>query len=163
MEATAALGLAGNITQFLDFSVKLCATVSEIYRSGTGSSKHNADTEILANSLASSLDVVSEDLTKYYAILGSGAAAQATSGTQQHTIRAVVNGCREVALDMVGRLEKLKAGKDSGKWKSFLVAVKSTWREKEILELGGKLHKFRTELQWAIVVSLRCVHSYPVR
>ncbi len=156
MEATAALGLAGNITQFLDFSAKLCRTISEIYHSGSGASKHNADTETLTNAFASSLDTVSRDLAKYCAFLGDDAATQGT-GSGQSEIQAVVDGCRDVALDMLGRLEKLKTGKDAGKWKSFLVAVKALWMEKEIFEVEQKLRKFRTELQWVIVVSLRSV------
>ena len=147
-----------NTTQFLDFGVKLCATVSEIYHSGTGSSKNNADSEILTNSFASSLDTISGDLAKYCAFLGNDAAVPiAATAPNQHQIGHVVEGCRGIAQDMLRRLEKLKAGKDSGRWKSFLVAVKSLWKAQEIIEIQHKLHLFRTELQWAIVVSLRSV------
>ncbi|KAK0705521.1 hypothetical protein B0H67DRAFT_649843 [Lasiosphaeris hirsuta] len=71
MEATVALGLAGNITQFLDFGLKLCKTVSEIYRSGTGITKYNAETEALTKNFAFGLDNLSGDLTKYYAYLAT--------------------------------------------------------------------------------------------
>jgi len=154
MEATVALGLAGNVTQFLDFGIKLCRTINQIYNSSSGASNHNAATETLVTAFLSSLDAVSRDLAKYCAYLGDDAAAQGAV-LVHNEILAVMDGCRDLALDMLGRLEKLKADKNSKMWKSFLQAIEALWREQEILEVEQKLHKFRTELQWIIVVSLR--------
>lgn len=55
MEATVALGIAGNIVQFIDFSQKFCRAVFQIYHSATGATKHNDVVETLIDNFTSSL------------------------------------------------------------------------------------------------------------
>lgn len=163
MEATAALGLAGNISQFLEFGLKLCKTVAEISRSGSGITKNNADRERLTRNFASSLEVIKRDLSKYCTSLADDTSiagnttSQGGGGGDGGELQAIVDGCKSVALDMLGRLERLKIGENAGKLKSFAAAMKALWREKDLGEIEKKLHLFRSELHWAIVVSLRSV------
>ncbi|KAH7166454.1 hypothetical protein EDB81DRAFT_853098 [Dactylonectria macrodidyma] len=157
MEATTALGLAGNIVQFLDFSQKLCSTFFQIWQSANGLTKNNADTEFLVKNFSSSLDSVSADLAKYRTYLEDdvSTAGNKEGDADRGEMQTVVDGCREVASDLLDRLERLKAGKKSGKWKSLLAAVKAMWKEKELLGMEKLLRRFRSELQWTVVVSLR--------
>jgi hypothetical protein len=159
MEATAALGIAGNIVQFIDFSQKLCKTFSQIYQSATGATKHNNDTEVLINSFASSLDALSADLSKYYANLSTDVPADASSNDQVgDQMRCLVKNCREVAVELQRRLDSVKMrGQQAGKRKAILVAVKAMWKENEFQDVEQTLIRFRKELQWTVVVSLRSV------
>lgn len=51
MEALAAIGLAGNIVQFIDFTCKLLDQATSIYLSHTGSLGTDRDIETIARSL----------------------------------------------------------------------------------------------------------------
>ncbi|KAK1751211.1 hypothetical protein QBC47DRAFT_85811 [Echria macrotheca] len=159
MEATAALGIAGNVVQFLEFGQKLCRTFSQIHRSATGVTEHNNDTEILIHSFASNVGVISGDLAKYCAHLGAtkGPDGGMNSGQGGDQMQAVIRGCGEVAVDLLGRLDKLKScsGLPVGKRKAILTTVKAMWKGKELEDLELKLSRFRKELQWIVVVSLR--------
>lgn len=154
MEGVAALGLAGNITQFLEFGLKFCRTVNEIYHSASGITKHNTDVETLTNDFVCSLDKIEDDLTKYCAFLSGDASIEANKAGQRE-VHPVVEGCRRVAFTILDRLEGLKADRQVGKWKSFVAAVKALWRQEELQDLERQLEGFRAELQWIIVVSLR--------
>jgi len=156
MEAKAAFGIAGNIVQFLDFSQKLCRTFSQIYQSATGATKDNTDTKTLVNSFASGLNAISADLAKYCAYLSTDITTDRSIGHADGQMQTVIQSCREVAADLLGRLERVKLGsKQTGKRKAILVAVKAIWRETELLGLEQKLTRFRKELQWTVIVSLR--------
>ena len=48
LDPMAALGLAGNIVQFVDFSIKLVGKVHEIHKSVDGALAENLDIEIVA-------------------------------------------------------------------------------------------------------------------
>lgn len=159
MEATAALGIAGNIVQFIDFSQKLCKTISQIYKSATGTTKHINKTEVLVNSFSSSLDVLSADLSKYCAHLSSAVPEDASSNDQVgDQMQALVKNCREVAVELQRRLDSVKMkGQQSGKRKAMLVAVKAMWKEEEFQDVEQTLIRFRKELQWIVLVSLRSV------
>ena len=47
MDPLSALGVAGNVLQFVDFSAKVISTASELYRRADSSTLRNRDTEIL--------------------------------------------------------------------------------------------------------------------
>lgn len=159
MEATAALGIAGNIVQFIDFSQKFCRAVFQIYHLATGATKHNDAVETLIDNFTSSLDTLSADLSKYCAHLSSAVPGGASSNNHVgDQMQALVENCREVAVELQRRLDSVKMkGQQAGKRKAILVAVKAMWKEKEFQDLEQTLSAFRKELQWIVLVSLRLV------
>ncbi|KAF8253283.1 hypothetical protein K440DRAFT_657280 [Wilcoxina mikolae CBS 423.85] len=52
MEPLAAIGLVGNIVQFVDFTSKILSKTQQIYRSADGALSENIDTELVTNDLA---------------------------------------------------------------------------------------------------------------
>ncbi|KAK4449187.1 hypothetical protein QBC34DRAFT_425918 [Podospora aff. communis PSN243] len=128
--------------------------MTQIYRSASGSTKQNDDMEILTSNFACSLDDIERDLGKYCAYL-SGDATTEGEKAGEGDVRAVVDGCRRIAIGLLSRLKTLQVGSQAGRWKSLAAAVKSAWKEKELLQMESQLRKFRDELQWTIVVSLR--------
>jgi hypothetical protein len=157
MEATAALGIAGNVVQFIDFSQKLCSTVSQVYRSTDGISSANSNTELVAKNLLLSLDRISADVANYRSHLerdiptGTGGEGAA----DRDEMRKIIEGCRRVAAKLVSQLESLKAGRDPGKRKSLVVAVKAVWKKRELEDMEKELQNFRSQLEWRVVVALR--------
>jgi len=129
----------------IDFSQKLCAAFSQIWRSADGASRSNSDTELLVKNFLAGLDGLSAALRKYHAYLETGvirAVANKDDSADRNEIRAVIEGCRRAAATLVARLETLKTGKTAGKWTSLATAVKVVWKEKELREMEAELQKF---------------------
>jgi hypothetical protein len=148
MEAAAALGLAGNIVQFLDFSQKLSKTIFEIWNSANGITKLNSDKELLTQSFLTNLDSVCEDLIKYQGFL-------LHQCDQDDHIQAIIDGCRKLTDDLIQRIDKLRVTGQPSKLKSLMAAVKFLWKEQELVTLESQLSKFRHELESRVLFSLR--------
>lgn len=153
MEALAALGLAGNTVQFLDFSAKLCATSIEIYRAIDGASSSNAQSETLLKSFIESTDEVSSNLGRYQVALGAASRQASSRGEAQ--ISTIISDCQTIADDLVQRFEALKSSGKPEKWKSFVSGVKCMWKKQELEDLQNRLRHNREELEWRILLSLR--------
>jgi hypothetical protein len=109
MEPLAAIGLAGNITQFVDFGLQLCRTMTQIYRSASGSTKQNDDIEILINNFSCNLYDIERDLSKYCTYLSDDATTEGEK-SGEGDVHAVVDGCRRITTGLPGRLNTLKVG-----------------------------------------------------
>jgi hypothetical protein len=151
MEAVAAVGIAGNAVQFLDFSQKLYSTSLEIYRTTNGASTQNAQSEVLLRDFIESIDTVSSDLEQYRSALDlTSPLASGAGGVQD-----IVEDCRGLAGELLGRFEKLRAHGQVGPWKSLVKSVKCMWKEKELQDLQTRLGRYRHQLEWRVLISLR--------
>jgi hypothetical protein len=153
MEAGAAVGLAGNIVQFLDFSQKLTKTILEIWKSTTGSTKSNQNLAVTVQTFLQGLDSVASDLQEYRGFLG-----QLQPEIQDDHIQIVIEGCRHVADDLVSRLEKLRTTSRSTRWNALVTALKCLWKESELEEMDKQLGRLRRELETRVLFSLRYGH-----
>jgi hypothetical protein len=155
MEAVAALGIAGNVVQFIDFATKLCATSGEIYRHTNGASATNAQAEMLLKSFVETIDRVTSDLESYFSSLE---AASGQAQLQENVgVTDIIKDCQMIARDLSQRFNKLKTNEKPDRWKSFMAGVKCIWRKDELEELSNRLKKNREELQWRITLSVRQV------
>ena len=75
LDPLTALGLAGNIVQFVGFSSKIIGKARDIYKSADGSLLENLDAETVAQSLrvlysniASTINFVASRNTRYFRI-----------------------------------------------------------------------------------------------
>jgi hypothetical protein len=153
MEGLAALGIAGNAVQFLDFATKLCVTSIEIFRDADGASASNAHAEVLLKSFIETIDEVSSNLGQYCIALS--AASKQASGKGEAQISSIILDCQAIADDLLQRFDKLKSSGKLGKWKSFVSGVKCMWKKRELDELQGRLKQNRDELEWGVLLSLR--------
>ena len=153
MEAVAALGIAGNVVQFLDFATKLCLTSVEIYQHNNGASAANDHAETLLKSFVETIDEISRDLGKYFMSLGAASTQAQEQGDSQ--ICLIITDCQKIANDLLQRFNKLKTSGTPGKWKSFLAGIKCIWRKNELEDLHSRLKRNRKELEWRIMLSLR--------
>jgi hypothetical protein len=153
MAALAALGIAGNVVQFLEFASKLCVTGFEIYRDADGASAANAKAEALLKSFIDTVDEISSDLGQYSVALG--AASEQTNEKDEAHIDYIISGCRVIAEDLLQRFDKLKSSGKPGKWKSFVFGMKCMWKKQELEDLRQWLKQYRKELEWRVLISLR--------
>ena len=70
-------------------------------------------------------------------------------------LQRLAEQCRDICLELLSALEKLKVSGHSGKWSSFRTALKAVWKEKKITGLQNKLSEFRQELIVRILVTFR--------
>jgi hypothetical protein len=148
LDPLTAIGLVGNIVQFVDFGCKIVSKTTETYRSADGLLKENADLELVTN-----------DLISINTILTTSSAV----ATADPALDKLCTGCIEVSTELLAALAKVKAGKDPTKWRSVRKALRSVWSKDKISDLEARLGGFRDEVNLRIVVSLRYVYVCSTR
>jgi len=143
MEALAAIGLVGNIVQFVDFGGRLIAESIELCHSNDGALAENVDIETATKHLVVLIKKLKDDAI----IAGDGA------------LQNLSNLCRNAAIDLLVALDKVKVKNRQQRWSSIRKALRSVWSKEEIRELGQRLVKFKEELNLHVVVQLRYVIS----
>jgi hypothetical protein len=137
MEALAAVGLAGNIVQFIDFSCKLFDQANSIYHSQSGASKGAQDLEAITESLLDLSTRLDKSLEKQYK-LGDPKA--------QQTLKILAKGCHDTANELVTLLQSLRAKNAGSKWHSFRASLAGLLKESEINNLQKRLNDYRSQL-----------------
>ena len=140
MDPVAALGLAGNIVQFVDFSCKVLQDTKNLYGSSTGASAENDVIESICNDLIS---------------LNKALTAPSDPGTIPDPIVNLASNCQGVAVELLQLLDKIKAHGPKRKWKSFIQALRSVWKKEQIEELVRRMERLRNETQFHLQLMLR--------
>ena len=140
MEALAALALAGNVLQFVQFVSVLVSTVSEVHDSASGASERTIELENIYERLSaftSSLQI--QEST------GVSAFTQTTENLAH--IRAVsdlAKDCKGLCDQLLETIRDLKV--EGGRWRrfrSFKAALKSAWESEKIDALEARLDRLQ--------------------
>ena len=134
MEALAAVGLAGNIVQFVDFSCKLFEQSASIYHSRAGTSTG-----------ARSLESVTEDLRSLTTTL-TKSTRQSGAQNGQQSLYKLAKECEDAATELLSTLHSLQAKKPGSKWSSFRAALATNWNQTRIDAMERKLDSYRYQL-----------------
>jgi hypothetical protein len=142
-----ALGVAGNIVQFLDFGSKLISKGKEIYISADGSSITNVDLEIISQDL--------HEITDSLASTPLSNSSQ-TFNRGDNEMRILATSCKAVAEQLLGVVRGLKVDDNCKhrRWKSFRQALKSVWKDGDIQSLQGRIDGFRGQLTIRLITIL---------
>ena len=138
-EGLAAIGLAGNIIQFISFSFVLVSKTRELHESTSGLLNENID-----------LKIISQDISA----LSNGITSSARSSRR---LSEIAHHCDTIArelLDAINRLNKQHvpgSGKVPTKWQSFRKALKSVWGKAHIEELTLRLARLRDQVNMHLV------------
>lgn len=148
LEPFSAIGLAGNICQFLDFGGKILSQGREIYQSVDGSAPRNVE-----------LIVVYSDLSSLASRLGqpTNQATSVPANTGDEQLRLIAQSCYALAKELLSALEKLKVDPNQShrRWKSVRQAIKSVWKEDQIQDTERRLGTFRQQLLLRLLSILR--------
>jgi hypothetical protein len=136
MEALAAVGLAGTVVQFIDFSVKLVSAAKQIR--DHGDTTETAQTSVLLHS------------TKE---LMANMQAPTTSRLLDPALDALCKDCEEVAEELIAALDKLDV-KGSQGLRTVYKALKALWGKEKILSIEQKLNGYRGQLILHVTVNL---------
>jgi N-terminal domain on NACHT_NTPase and P-loop NTPases len=135
LDPLTAIGLAGNIITFIDFSYELFMSTKKIYSSA--SETHSGSNSL--ETLSSNLRDIAKKLQTPIAPPPQG--QQLPSDDLQNLAR----NCYKAAAELLEVLEKL-APKNKSIWNSFLSALKTEWRKERIDEMGRRLDSFRLQM-----------------
>ena len=138
MEALAAVSLAGNILQFLDFTHDAISKSRQIHTSISGTLKEHADLKGLTTDL--------KDLS---------GRLQASSGSVDLVLEQLCSRCREVADELLEALESLRVKGKHTRFQCLRKALKVLWGQEKLRKLEERLAGFRHELNLHITVELR--------
>jgi hypothetical protein len=151
MEALAALSVAGNVVQFIQFASEVVTETRETYRSADDTSAQHLD-----------LEAVAEDLQKLVSPLQ--ASAQASTGAAGGLkFKKLLKSCNEAADELHSAIQELKV-KDGPhrKWRSFGKALISVWKRENISSFQKRVSLLRDQIQFHIVDDLRYVLTCPI-
>ncbi len=123
-----ALGVAGNIITFVDFTWKLFSGAHAIYRSQSGSSDKNAVLEVIARDVSTLSDAI------------------VVEQSQSEALRSLATKSKRVAEKVLEALEKLKVQGSNSRWKSLKVALKEVWSHSEIDGLEKALSALQSQV-----------------
>ncbi|KAJ2996916.1 hypothetical protein NUW58_g812 [Xylaria curta] len=143
MDPLSALGVAGNIVQFVEFACKLISSTQKIYRSSSTTSESS-----------SYIDGIHERLVSFEAQLSR----QGTTRSQVTPTRLVsahsdalddlLKKCKQECIVLLGLTSKIKAKTNTGGrlWASFRKAILEVWHDDEISKLQSRLQEYQTEI-----------------
>lgn len=137
MEALTAVGLAGNIVQFIDFGCGLFNQASSIYHSQSGATKGAQDLQTITESLlslSSNLEKSLENQNQHDHIDG------------QQRLKLLAKSCRDTAKELVITLQSIRAKKAGSKWHSFRASLAGLMKETEINSLEKRLNDYRLQI-----------------
>ena len=140
MDPVAALGLAGNVVQFVDFSCKILRDTKSLYGSSAGASAENDIVEAISN------DII---------ILNNALTAPSAPGAIPDSMRSLASKCKDVAVELLEILDKIKVRGPHRKWKSFIQALRSVWEKEQIEGLIQRMERLRNETQYGLQLMLR--------
>jgi len=138
-EGLAAIGLAGNIIQFISFSFVLVSKTKELHQSGSGALAKNVD-----------LSIIAQDIRSFHSRLAS-------NGHSPMRLFDTARRCDAIAGELLDAVTKLqhKHGPASGnaptRWQSFRRALKSLWGEAHVEELKARLSALRDQVTMHLV------------
>lgn len=145
-----ALSLAGNVVQFVELGCNLAAKAHDVYTSPSGASKESLEMEAVTTRLLGTV----HDLDEHLNALDRTTTPESVSVSTQRLIE-IANACRLIAKDILRRLEALKVRDPSSVWCSVRQAFKTIWSKDELDALMKRLKSYVSELDSAILVSLK--------
>ncbi|KAL0943905.1 uncharacterized protein CTRU02_201792 [Colletotrichum truncatum] len=134
MESLAALGLASNIVQFIDFSSNLVRDAAKVYQSASGLPAELQD-----------VAVVTESLESYMGRL-SISQHNPTPSASDKAFATLANNCRSTCAELQQLVEKVKGKEPRSRKDSFRVAWRALRQKGKLEELEKRLDRYRSQI-----------------
>jgi N-terminal domain on NACHT_NTPase and P-loop NTPases len=140
LDPITALGVAGNVVQFIDFGLKATSKAREIHRDSKGKTVADADLEVVTK------DLVALNAQLYSSVGSSG---------QTEALEELCERCAKTAGELLSALQSFTVTGKKTKWKSTRKALKSLWGREAVEEMKKRLLDFREELKLHFLVRLK--------
>jgi hypothetical protein len=148
MESFAALGIAANIAQFIDYGIKLTSTASEIYRSPSGTTKEN----VLLGDIMADLEVISSRLINQ----SENGHPSIQLSKEQCAMRQLAQHCHRISGELQQILSDLSIADNTqlSRTKAILQVFRHRNKRGKVEELYQALVKARGQLATHIIFAL---------
>ncbi len=161
MEALAALGLTGNVLQFIQFVSALLSTGSEVYSSASGASESTIELEKIYERLSAfTSSLQSQGTTQVSRLSGTRGFPTFTQTTENlahiGALNDLAKDCKELCDRLLETIRKLKV--EGGRWRrfrSFMAALEAAWDSKKIADLEARLDRFQRVISFHFFPILR--------
>jgi hypothetical protein len=152
-----ALGVAGNIVQFVDYTTRLISKSREIYQSAEGASFEHLDLEVIASNLSRLTEGLRKDLHRHLISPTNGhISVSGTSEKRAEIQLGSINAkCAQEADALLAILRDLRVEGKHKKWQSFRQALMTVWKDDQIKGVVSKLSEYRKALDTELLFSLR--------
>ena len=159
MEALAALGVAGNVLQFIQFISTLMSTGSEVYYSASGLTEEIVELEKVYERLStfsSNLQCQGPDqVSRLSGLRGVPIYSQSTENA------AHINALNDLGKDCQGLCDQLheavrKLTVKGGRWRRFrrfMAALEAAWNRTKITDMEARIDRFQK------IIS---IHFFPI-
>ena len=145
LESMAALGLASNIIQFVDFGCRLFSKSRELYQS----TEDSVAEHIELDNIASFLSRISQTLTVSNPSPGH-------APREESQVESLASTCKKIADELSHALDQLKAkGPKRKKWQCFRITLKRIWKSEQIDAMARRLDSCSSALTLSLVQILR--------
>ena len=144
LESLAALGLAANIIQFVDFGHKLFSESRALYKATDKWVEESAELEIISKALKR----LSNDLIAI------------PSSTMPHSedgagLLPLAKRCQAIADELLVAVNKLQVIGGKGKWQCFRTALKRVWKSGQIDAMTRRLDSIGGHLATCLINVLK--------
>lgn len=147
MEPLAALSLAANVGQIVDFSLRIVSKSSELYRSSNGRLVQHTDLATTSADLCQLTTQLSESITPHHEC--------PVLSEDETALLTLCKGCIEVSNEVQLGLAKLQIVGQPSRRRSLRKALKSIWSKEHIAYLQSRLVEYRSQLDSRILIGLR--------
>jgi hypothetical protein len=151
MDALAVTSLAGTIAQLVDFGCKVTSSSIQIYRSADGSAVSETELKKVAEDMKRLLINVDDQFKQRENKTGNKPDLSEDEIVEQSLARE----CVLVIKELNTALEKVMRSGKTSKWRSFRQALLSVWHKEQIDGIEKRLCRFREQLTFRLVLSLR--------
>ena len=144
LESLAALGIAANIIQFVDFGCKLFSESRALYKASDKRVEESVELEIISKALKR----LSDDL---------GAIPSSTTPQPQAEaeLLPLAKRCQTIADELLVALNELQVKGAKGKWQCFRSALKRIWKSQEIENMARRLDSICAHLTNCLINVLK--------
>ncbi len=145
LDPLSAIGLAGNVIQFIDFGCSILAEARENYRSASGTSEENIE-----------LGNVAESLHQFTVRLQHSKDGQNPLTGTDEAFMKVLESCQGVADELLQAAQRLKVKDGPNKrWNSFRQALSTVWHKEKMSGIQKRLSFLREQVTLCLVSSVR--------
>ena len=144
LESLAALGLAANIIQFVEFGCKLFSESRALYK---------ASDELVEESLE--LEIISKALKRMSNNLIAMPSSTMPQSQDEASLIPLAKRCQAISDKLLAAVNKLQANGGKGKWQCFRSALRRIWKSHEIDDMARKLDSICGHLTNCLIYVLK--------
>lgn len=150
----AALSLAANIGQMVEYSIRIDSKSKELRDSLDGSIPENRHKTVVTESFLNA----SSKLSNYLESCRVGARSLSS---EDERLKDISSACGAIASNLLDELERLRlvSGTKHVRWKSYRQALKTVWGKGKLDHLSHTLETYRNELKTILQISILYVSN----